>query len=102
LNYNSFTESIISLASENKSLTLEYLKYESIIFLAIAYIASINKIHYNKLVEYNDLSKNKEDLVPCFCIMPISDLCIVWYCKFAFPNLIGTHKNNYLNRLSVN
>jgi len=38
----------------------------SIIFLAIAYIASINKIHYNKLVEYNDLSKNKEDLLKTY------------------------------------
>lgn len=34
-----------------------------IIFLVIAYIASVNKIEYQKLTKYNDLSKNKEDLL---------------------------------------
>jgi hypothetical protein len=34
-----------------------------IIFLMIAYVASVNKIEYQKLAKYNDLSKNKEDLL---------------------------------------
>lgn len=34
-----------------------------IIFFAIAYIASVNKLEYQKLEKYNDLSKNKEDLL---------------------------------------
>jgi hypothetical protein len=50
------------LCLDNNTLILSL----SVIFLLIAYIASINKIEYNKLVDYNDLNKNKEDLLKTY------------------------------------